>query len=281
VALRAVPEHPKFAQFKAILKQPKSQVIGWLEMMWHFTGRFTPKGDIGKYTDVQIEAWLEWNGEPGALVDAFVQSRWIDRDSVYRLLVHDWAHHADKATKNALKRAGEDFCTPIVRTDFQKEAKNGSAYRLPVPVPEPVPEPEPGAGPVPEPGPVPVPEPEPKELPTPASGGDFHTSPQISEDALNQGWWKFLDELKRGLCDAPLGHPNFSEVKRGQHDWNACFADWKLVAAVHTPRGLLFHTLSPDPVVTDAGTKKYAKRIARIVSEIFGCAVEFRIGKPP
>lgn len=47
MALRAVPDHPKFAELKAILGQPKGPVAGWLEMMWHFTGRFTPKGTLG------------------------------------------------------------------------------------------------------------------------------------------------------------------------------------------------------------------------------------------
>jgi hypothetical protein len=139
MALRAVPDHPKFAQLKVILGQPKGPVAGWLEMMWHFTGRFTPQGNIGKYTDTAIEAWVEWNGEPGALIAALVKSGWIDHDPVHRLLVHDWAQHADKATKNALMRAKMAFCSPGVRTPYPETA---SPYRLPVP--EPVPEPEPG-----------------------------------------------------------------------------------------------------------------------------------------
>jgi hypothetical protein len=108
-------------------------------MMWHFAGRFTPQGNIGKYSDEAIEAWLEWDGKPGALIEAFVQTRWLDRDETHRLLVHDWSQHADKATKNALNRAKLDFCTPPVRTPYSETA---SPYRLPVP--EPVPEPVPG-----------------------------------------------------------------------------------------------------------------------------------------
>lgn len=140
MALRAVPDHPKFAELKAILNQPKGPVAGWLEMMWHFTGRFTPQGNIGKYTDMAIEAWVEWNGEPGALIEAFVKAGWIDRDPVHRLLVHDWAEHADKATKNALGRSKIAFCTPGVRTEIPEV---GTPYRPPVPEPVPVPVPEP------------------------------------------------------------------------------------------------------------------------------------------
>ena len=144
MALRAVPDHPKFAVLKSILGLPKGAALGWLETMWHFCGRFTPQGNIGKYPDAMIESWVEWDGKPGDLIAAFVQAGWIDTDPVHRLLVHDWAQHADKATKNALTRAKKAFCSPGVRTGGEHVAQNesdlGTVYGLPVP--EPVPEPE-------------------------------------------------------------------------------------------------------------------------------------------
>lgn len=140
MALRAVPDHPKFASLKAVLKQPKGATLGWLEALWHFTGRFTPQGNIGKYTDEAIEAWVEWNGEPGMLIGALIHAGWIDRDETYRLLVHDWNQHADKATKNALQRANLTF---FVRTLGVQSTngipESGTVYRLPEPVPVPVP----------------------------------------------------------------------------------------------------------------------------------------------
>ena len=151
MALRAVPDHPKFAALKAALRQPKGPVMGWLEAIWHFTGRFTPQGDIGKYPDEAIEGWVEWDGESGKLVETLVRTGWLDRDSVYRLVVHDWAQHADKATKNAINRAKLNFCTPTVHTPYvqctDESLESGTAYRLPEPVPEPVPEPGPGERP--------------------------------------------------------------------------------------------------------------------------------------
>ncbi len=56
MALRAVPDHPKFADLKARLGRPKYVALGCLETIWHFTGRFTPQGNLGKYTDQAIEA---------------------------------------------------------------------------------------------------------------------------------------------------------------------------------------------------------------------------------
>jgi hypothetical protein len=145
----------------AALNVPKFGALGILEAVWHFTGRYAPQGNIGKYTDQAIESWVGWNGRPGAMIEELIRCRWIDQDPVHRLLVHDWHQHADKATKNALGRAELSFCTPTVRTPSvrrpYKKPESSTASRLPEPVPEP------------EPGPEPVPEPEP-EFPAKDSG---------------------------------------------------------------------------------------------------------------
>ena len=156
MALRAVPDHPKFASFKSLIQQPKGASLGWLEMMWHFTGRFCPQGNIGKYTDQEIESWVEWDGEPGALVKAFIESRWIDTDPIHRLIVHDWAQHADKATKAALGRSKLAFCVPgVFPVGAQLEHTETNSGTVCVP-PVPVPDPEPVPVPVPESEPTPV-----------------------------------------------------------------------------------------------------------------------------
>lgn len=90
MALRAVPDHPKFADLKARLQAGRAVTLGYLEATWHFCGRFTPQGNIGKYTDSQIEAWLEWDGEPGALIRAMVDSGWLQNDPVHRLFAPNW-----------------------------------------------------------------------------------------------------------------------------------------------------------------------------------------------
>lgn len=146
MALRAVPDHPKFADLMAHLGRPKYVALGCLETVWHFTGRFTPQGNIGKYTDQAIEAWVGWDGKPGELIAALVDSRWIDRSETFRLLVHDWQQHADNATKLALKRAKLTFCYDTVETVSRHcgdtVQQNTTPSRLPEPVPEPEPEPE-------------------------------------------------------------------------------------------------------------------------------------------
>lgn len=137
MALRAVPDHPKFADLKMRLGLSKGATLGYLECIWHFTGRFTPQGNIGKYPDSAIEAWVEWEGDPGSLIAGLIESKWLDVDTEQRILVHDWHFHADKATKQAINRAKLEFHVPSVRPPV---AHSDVLSSLPVPVPVPVPE---------------------------------------------------------------------------------------------------------------------------------------------
>jgi hypothetical protein len=83
-------------------------------MIWHFTARFTPQGNIGKYPDDAIENWVEWNGNPGELIAALVHCGWIDANREHRLVVHDWHQHADKAVHTDLARKLQRFANGTV-----------------------------------------------------------------------------------------------------------------------------------------------------------------------
>lgn len=136
MAKRSLIDHPKFAEFKILLGANKSVALGYLECLWQFTGRYTAQGNIGKYKDSQIEAWLEWDGEPGKLIESFIESGFLDRHEKYRLLVHDWQDHVDNTTRTNLKRSGLDVIM------LQQCCDSVEAVLTP-PVPEPVPVPVP------------------------------------------------------------------------------------------------------------------------------------------
>lgn len=140
MALRAVPEHPKFAALKMCLGIPKFEALGLLESLWHFTGKFAPRGNVGKFTNAQIEAWLEWRGAPGAAIEALVESGWIDKSEEFRLAVHDWKDHADATTKKYMGRTKAGFVQDMSDANGKDD---GPPEPVPVPVPEPVPVPAP------------------------------------------------------------------------------------------------------------------------------------------
>jgi hypothetical protein len=168
LALRAVPDHPKFARLKRLLGFGKGRCLGYLEGVWHFAGRFAPQGNIGKYADDDIESWVEWEGEPSALMNALAESGWIDRNPEHRFIVHDWSQYADDIVHTELARKCLHFADGGIprtgrlnkaeRERFQIWLASQGSVRLsdsvaglgqtksdfvtkPVPVPEPVPEP--------------------------------------------------------------------------------------------------------------------------------------------
>jgi hypothetical protein len=45
---RGTPEHPKTAHLMAALSIPRPYAVGILELLWHFTARYAPRGDVGR-----------------------------------------------------------------------------------------------------------------------------------------------------------------------------------------------------------------------------------------
>jgi hypothetical protein len=97
---------------------------GIMEMLWHYAGDYAMNGDIGKLPDVQIARGVGWGGDPGALIEALVKVHWIDRHPVYRLIIHDWNHHAQEWVKKKLSRAekhlGYTFLPCYVNDDMSR-----------------------------------------------------------------------------------------------------------------------------------------------------------------
>lgn len=112
---RGTPDHPKVELMMHGLGIPKYAVAGILELLWHYTARYTPRGDIGKWTDSHIEAAVGWDGAAGRLVEVLHDCGWID-DEVpgCRWYVHDWHEHADDAVHRVLARARLRFANGAV-----------------------------------------------------------------------------------------------------------------------------------------------------------------------
>lgn len=133
MALRSVVDHPKFADLKTALSLSKFEALGMLEALWHFTGKYALQGDIGKFTDKQIEAWIEWRGAPGAAVAALTDARWLDASPEHRILVHDWHEHADATTKKQLGRMKKKFVTDMSGQHKDMSGQNGKVDGPPAP----------------------------------------------------------------------------------------------------------------------------------------------------
>jgi len=132
------------------LRINRAWAVGILECLWHWAGRYAPQGDIGRFADADLAEAVSWPKEPAELIEALVESEWVDKDAAFRLVIHDWEDHAEESVKKFLRRNKLPF---IKAGSFvQTIAGHGETFAEKVCLPEPVPIPKPK----PEPAPVSV-----------------------------------------------------------------------------------------------------------------------------
>jgi len=96
---------PKIRRLAVVLGVPWPHALGLAGLLWRFSAKHAPTGEIGLHDDEEIAAALEWPGDAGDLVAALVRCRLLDpTDSAARLLVHDWPDHAPRYVSATLKR---------------------------------------------------------------------------------------------------------------------------------------------------------------------------------
>lgn len=114
-------EKVKFKRLKRALDLPMWQAAGLLETLWSITSQNTPDGAIGRLANEDIAAAIEWSGDADALVDALVDSGWVDRDDEFRLIVHDWSDHCSNYLRGNFAKHGKQFADLVA-----KQRQNGS-----------------------------------------------------------------------------------------------------------------------------------------------------------
>lgn len=119
------PDHPKLMDLQARLNVTKPHAVGVLECLWHWTAKFTPAGNVGRYPDIMIAQAIGWTGDPEQLVEGLVEAGWIDRSDEHRLVVHDWPDHCEDSVHLRLARATERFADGSIPrlTRMQKEER--------------------------------------------------------------------------------------------------------------------------------------------------------------
>ena len=139
---RGTPDHPKVLELAEALGCRRPAAIGHLELLFHFTAQYAPRGDIGRYSNKRIAAALDWPGNPDKLITALVTTGWLDSNSSTRLLVHDWHEHADRTVRQRLSRSGVEPIKPthgVTENLCTQSEPNICTPPEPEPMPEPVP----------------------------------------------------------------------------------------------------------------------------------------------
>jgi hypothetical protein len=108
---RGTPNHPKTHRLAELLGISWATAVGHLELLFHFAGHYTPRGDIGRYGEKRLAGAVGWKGKPSKLIDALVEAGWLDRNPDETILLHDWDEHADRAVKKRLARGSNSGAT--------------------------------------------------------------------------------------------------------------------------------------------------------------------------
>lgn len=106
----------KFKKLRRRLKLSLWETIGVLEALWQVAFSNTPCGDIGKLSNEDIAAAMEWEGDPDDLVEVLVETGWLDADHEFRLIVHDWSHHVPNFVKGNIEKHRKAFADVVART---------------------------------------------------------------------------------------------------------------------------------------------------------------------
>lgn len=124
---RGTIEHPKMLELSRLLGVKRYIAVGILESLWHWAAKYTPKGDIGKYSDEAIADGIGWDSDDAQhLIQSFVESRWVDRTDQHRLVVHDWSHHADYTLHARIARQREWFADGSIPSFNNLKGNKGS-----------------------------------------------------------------------------------------------------------------------------------------------------------
>ncbi len=127
--------HTKMKRLCRRFDIPLWQGVGLLETLWHLTARETPRGNIGKLSDEDIALALDYRGDESKLIDALVETGWLDHHPTHRLIVHDWSEHADDAVHMRLARMRQFFAdgrSPKITRLAGEERRSAQAFFTPI-----------------------------------------------------------------------------------------------------------------------------------------------------
>lgn len=134
----SAPQTLKFMKLKRRLGIPHWQCVGLLESLWLFTQRNAPDGAIGKHSDEDIAAAIEWDGTPSELIKNLTECGWLDECQTNRITVHDWEDHAPSYLKGAMSKNGIDFAkTTPAKQGAKQPAKQGAKQNVKQPAKHP------------------------------------------------------------------------------------------------------------------------------------------------
>jgi hypothetical protein len=106
---RGTIRHPKLLRLARRLGCEPYCALGLLEALLDWTFDYARAGDVGRFRDHDLAEAVGWTKDAGELVNALVETRWLDRCPVHRLVIHDLADHASETWKQLMRRQHREF----------------------------------------------------------------------------------------------------------------------------------------------------------------------------
>jgi len=121
----------KFKKLKRRLRLPYWQVVGLLESVWKLGLTSAQAGDIGRYSNEDIAAAIEYEGDPDELIAVLVDCEWLDNDPEFRLIIHDWSDHIPTYLKGNFKGRKKEFADVVAKRRAKRPAKQCAISGVP------------------------------------------------------------------------------------------------------------------------------------------------------
>lgn len=129
----------KFLRLKRKLGLPHWQAVGLLEAIWLFAMGNAMDGGIGKHTNEDIAAAIEWAGDPDQLINNLIDTGWFDHHPECRLVIHDWAEHCPNFVKGVMSKRGKTFFSSSLPSSEPSTLPSSLPSSLPSTVPSSLP----------------------------------------------------------------------------------------------------------------------------------------------
>ncbi len=95
----SLKDHPKLARLCRALQINQPQAIGHLHLLWWWTLKYAPDGDLSRFEEWEIALAAGWQGEPHDFILAMLASGFADpagEDPCQGIKLHDWQDYGGK-----------------------------------------------------------------------------------------------------------------------------------------------------------------------------------------
>jgi hypothetical protein len=113
----------KFKKLKRKLRLAEWQVIGLLEAVWKLARVSAPAGDVGRFSNEDIAASIEYYEDADELIAALVDCGWLVEDEEFRLIVNDWSEHVPTYLKGNFAKHNKQFADVVAKQRAKQVTK--------------------------------------------------------------------------------------------------------------------------------------------------------------